>query len=617
MTSVGTKLQLRIDSMGRLGDAMASHDGKPVFVFGGIPGELVVAVVLKEHRNYIVARVIEALEPSPNRSNPPCIYFGECTGCQWQHMDYTHQLELKRYIVEDAFQRIGGFNQIEVQPTLPSQPLKYRNHARFTVSKPGTLGFVHRDTKQFVRIDECLLMHSGINQVLKVIQDHCEETSQLSVRFGVQTGSLLIQPNLKSEKIPLKSGQKHYHERLGNHTFQVGSPSFFQTNTAQTEVIVDLVRTMLALNGNELLVDAYAGVGTFAVLLAQYTRRVIAIEESASAVTDARTNIQGIPKVSMLKARTEDALLEMVDVPDAVILDPPRTGCHPSVLTSLIKLAPNRVVYVSCDPLTLARDLKLLCQDIYKVDRVQPVDMFPQTYHVECVVSLSRKDTPKLLANNAKLILASSSPRRRQILEDAGLQFQVITPSADENLKEEMSSTTEAIVEKLALAKATSCANQYPNSTIIGADTLVVLGRHILGKPKDPADAKDMLAMLRGTTHKVITGVAIIKGNSDHIALGHRVSLVTMRQYSEQDVNNFVASGEASDKAGAYAIQDTAFRPSDRIEGCYLNIVGLPLCLLGELSQSLNVLIGLSDQSSTESCHQCHIAKKRNFADRI
>jgi 23S rRNA (uracil1939-C5)-methyltransferase len=273
---------------------------------------------------------------------------------------------------------------------MPSeQVFGYRNHARFTVRQRGSLGYVNRSSRSFIEIDECMLMNPWINETLQKLQGRCEETSQLSVRYGVATGDWLVQPALAGEQVPIPTGQTHYREALLGKVFRIGSPSFFQVNTRQAERLALLVRDRLALAGGETLVDAYAGVATFAVLLAPYVKRVIAIEESAAAVKDAAINTLGVSNLEFRQGKTEDVLKTLVERPDAVILDPPRAGCDPAALEAIVQWSPRRVAYVSCDPKTLARDLHILVQGGLRVESVEPVDMFPQTYHVECLATLS------------------------------------------------------------------------------------------------------------------------------------------------------------------------------------------------------------------------------------
>ena len=383
---------LLLHAWGDLGDTLAHFEDGVINVFGGIPGERVKARIIRyrrRRRQHISAIVSEVLDPSPHRITAPCPYFGACTGCQWQHIAYDHQLELKRDRVAGAISAYPELSGIRVSPTLPSpQMFGYRNHARFTIRESGMLGFINRLTRRFVKVEDCALMHPWINGALRALQGRAAETTQLSVRYGVNTGDWLIQPTMHNPDIPLPTGQTHYWEQMHGRRLRIASPSFAQVNTPQAERLAALVGERLRLSGSELLVDAYAGVGTFAVLLADSARRVIAIEESSAAINDAAVNIEGIPNLEFVCSRTEDYLDSLEEPPDAVILDPPRVGCHSVTLDALIRRKPKRIVYVSCDPDTLARDLAYLVSGGFAVTSVEPMDMFPQTYHTECVAAI-------------------------------------------------------------------------------------------------------------------------------------------------------------------------------------------------------------------------------------
>lgn len=378
-----------------MGDTVAELDGEFISVFGGIPGERVVCRIVRygrRKRRRTAGMVAEVLEASPHRVAAPCPYFGTCTGCQWQHIDYDHQLSIKRDMVASALRAYPELAGLSVEPTVPSeQELHYRNHARFTV-RGGALGFVSRITRQFARVDECMLMAPGINEILDKLQGRSAATSQLSIRYGINTDEWLLQPTFAPNEVPIESGQTHYRERLLDRTFRVASPSFFQVNTHQAERLVTMVRDRLELRGDETLVDAYAGVGTFAVLLAASVRHVIAVEESAAAVKDSAINTLGIDNLEFREGKAEDILGELGGSADVVVLDPPRAGCLPPVLDAVVRWAPRRVCYVSCDPESLARDLQVLVNGGFTVDRVEPVDMFPQTHHIECIATLSRSE---------------------------------------------------------------------------------------------------------------------------------------------------------------------------------------------------------------------------------
>ncbi len=222
ITQQGDRVTLTLTSWGRLGEAMADFDGYNVFVAGGIPGERVVAEVVKVHRKYVSAKVVDVLEASPDRVEPPCPYYGECTGCQWQHLSYDAQLKTKHEKVTDALQRVGELADPPVSEVRPSpDQLGYRNHARFTINRDGALGFINRETRQFVRIDKCLLMHQGVNDLLEELQDHCGETTQLSIRAGKYSGDFLIQPYLVHPEIGVLTGQKRYTESVAGQDFLV------------------------------------------------------------------------------------------------------------------------------------------------------------------------------------------------------------------------------------------------------------------------------------------------------------------------------------------------------------------------------------------------------------
>ncbi len=578
--SIGQEIQVDLSSWGRLGEAMACHEGQDVFVLGGIPGESVVAEVVRIRRKYVAARVVKVLSPSPDRVDPPCQYYGECTGCQWQHLEYQAQLTNKRHKVVDALQRVGGLESIRVLDTLPSSSqYGYRNHARFTVGRAGDLGFVNRETRRFVRIDRCMLMHDGINRILVDLQDRCGETTQLAVRAGRDTGDFLVQPPLKNPNVVIPTGQKHYLESVDDRQFRVASPSFFQVNIDQTSQLIGVVREAVNLSGTEVLLDAYTGVGTFAALLAPFVKQVYAIEESSAAVADARENAAGIENVEFLLGKTEDILADLPQPPDVVILDPPRAGCQPSALAKLLSLRAPRLVYVSCDPETLARDLKVLCEKHYLVDQIQPLDMFPQTHHVECVAVLNLKPTPPPLA------LASGSPRRRELLTELGLDF-VVQPS---NAPEEPldGETAEEMVRRLSRDKALTVAVGLTDGFVIGADSTVVLEGRSIGKPDDEDDARRMLRELRGTEHQVITGLTVVNVSTGQRLTDHMTAEIVMRDFTDEEMETSIASGTPMDKAGAYAVQDPVFRPAALQGGCYTNVVGLPLCRMLEMLQEL------------------------------
>ncbi len=574
----GQNLTLDLTSWGRLGEAMADYEGWDVFVFGGIPGERVVAEVVRVRRKHVAARMVEVLDPSPHRVEPPCRYYGDCTGCQWQHLDYQAQLIAKRDKVIDALARVGGFEQPPVDPVLPSErQYGYRNHARFTVGPGGVLGFVNRETRQFVGIDDCQLMHAEVNLRLSQLQGNCDETTQLSIRAGTETRDYLVQPQMFHPDIRIPTGQKSYADSVKGQQFRVSSPSFFQVNIEQAAAAVETVRCCLDLQPEDVLLDAYTGVGTFAVLLAPYVKKVIAVEESSAAVADAKENASGVENLEFVLGRTEEVLGRLQEKPAALVLDPPRSGCKPEALESLIKLGIPKVAYVSCDAETLARDLKVLCGGGYRLNLVVPIDMFPQTHHVECVAALSFAGQA-LPDTKAQLVLASASPRRKMLLQGLGLDFRVEPADIDEVVLE--GESPQETVTRLSLAKATAVASSLDHGLVIGADSMVVLEGRTIGKPADEEEARRMLRELRGTSHQVTTGITVIDLASGRSLTGSMTSDVNLREFSDEEVEASIATGTPMDKAGAYAVQDPDLRPAASWDGCYSNIVGLPVCKL-------------------------------------
>ncbi|TAK35702.1 MAG: class I SAM-dependent RNA methyltransferase [Chloroflexota bacterium] len=403
-------IELELTSIAYGGAAVGRLDGVVAFVDGGLPGELVVARVYLRKPQFIKARVIEVRRASPLRIAAPCPYFGDCGGCQWQHLQYAEQAALKRQTVVEQLQRLGGFPEPPVLPTLAAvEPWQYRNNARFSTRKrEGTLGFTRGGSHFVLPIDHCLIAQPRINDVLRELQGRGRGLHQVVVRYGARTGQLLVNPRF--EGVSFETGQQSYEEELLGQRYRVAAPSFFQVNTrpqiqdiapggphfpkglvgdfSQAELLALLVLERLAPQGDEHVVDAYCGVGTFALLLAKRAARVVGIEEAPSAIRDAQAMSADLSNVEFIQGKTEAVLPELEGRVDAVVLDPARVGCHPDVIAALLSLRPARLVYVSCDPSTLARDLALLRDGGYHLEEVIPVDMFPQTFHIETVSTL-------------------------------------------------------------------------------------------------------------------------------------------------------------------------------------------------------------------------------------
>ena len=453
--------RVTLGSLSREGNAQAEiiekgEDGKEslrsVAVPAGLPGEEVTIAVEtfaqtppKRHRRRWKARpprvwISEIHRPSPLRVEARCPVFGECGGCQLQHMDYAAQLAWKRSVVAQLLMHSGGFDNPPLLDPVPcDNPWNYRNHMRFSVNRAGEVGLTARGTHRVLPLEACPIAHEQINRALRVLQTVPNARPQVLIRCGVATGQVLIQPqpgegmSQQLSEAGLDLCSETMEEKLAGAVFRIRPSSFFQTNTAQAERMVRMVIDALLCDEDEeqssqkatarvrpspdreammtaqrrqgrgaplrspskkqIIVDAYCGVGTFARLLAERAGKVIAIEESASAIRDARWNLREVGNIEILQGKVEELLPALTEAIDGLVIDPPRAGCQQVLLDALARHPVGRIIYVSCDPATLARDLHILCHvhAAYRLRSVQPLDMFPHTAHIECVAVLERQ----------------------------------------------------------------------------------------------------------------------------------------------------------------------------------------------------------------------------------
>jgi 23S rRNA (uracil1939-C5)-methyltransferase len=355
------------------------------------------------------ARLVEVIEPSPDRVTPPCPHFGPdaCGGCQWQHIRYSAQLAYKTEVVRDQLARLGGLTDARVQPTRAvGEPWGYRNHVQLHAS-PAGLGYAAADGQRVEPVGTCPIMQPLVAELFEELDIEIEELEGLSLRAGVNTGQQMVifettddEPFgltvdrpvscvlMLSDGTPVTLvGRDHLFERVAGHDYRVSAGSFFQMNTAGAEALVNTVTAYLSPRSHETLLDLYCGVGLFSLALAGRVDRVIAIEAHPGAVADARFNAEaaGLDNVRVVAGDVAAALATLDEPVQAVIADPPRSGCGSAVMGRLTSLQPERLVYVACDPATLARDAKIFATAGYRLVEVQPLDLFPQTYHVESV----------------------------------------------------------------------------------------------------------------------------------------------------------------------------------------------------------------------------------------
>ena len=391
------------DCVGRL------PDGKTLFVPFGIVGERVEIEIVEEKRNYARGRITKVIQPSPKRIQPRCPHFMECGGCHYQHLAYADQLALKQEIVAGQLKRIGKIDDPPVRSIVPS-PVEwnYRNTVQFHLSPNGKPGFQRAGARGVVEIRECHLPLPSINYLWPKLElDPRTGIERFSIRCGSDDELLLglesSQPRPPEFEVDfplsvvfqgvddtlLLSGEDFSLMQVKDRTFRVSAGSFFQVNLPQAAAMVEHVLDGLNPGKNDLLVDAYCGAGLFSAFIAPFVKKVIGIELSESSCNDYAVNLDEYDNVELYIGAVEQVLPELKIKPTAVILDPPRAGLDPAALAGLIQSAPRRIAYVSCDPSTLARDIQKLIASGYQLESVTPFDLFPQTYHVECVAFLS------------------------------------------------------------------------------------------------------------------------------------------------------------------------------------------------------------------------------------
>jgi 23S rRNA (uracil1939-C5)-methyltransferase len=444
-------LKIKIEKIAYGGLGVGYNQGKVVFVPQTAPGDIVRVRIIKSKKGYDLAELVDLLNPSSCRTTPPCPYYGRCGGCQLQHIAYPTQLMLKTYQVVESLERIGNYLDPPVYEMLGSpQAFGYRNKGVYhcTIS-PGSslnIGFIGWEKDKIINIEHCLLQTPQSNQILREIKAIVQEFIEiwdynssltplfryLVIRHSISSQNLLVilvlsregfrgRDNLIEQLKGLKEkvssmifninsrsnhsllgptyfpiwGEGYLTEQLDSIQFLISPSAFFQVNTHQTQHLLRLIRDYLNLKGNEFILDLYSGVGTIALSLASASKEIYGVEIDRTATLDAIKNATH-NRVNNCSFRTGkvEKILHKIWVkgikPDIVILDPPRSGCHPQVILGIRRLKVPRLIYISCNPATLARDLKRFKEIGYTLQLVQPLDMFPQTYHIECVSYLTQ-----------------------------------------------------------------------------------------------------------------------------------------------------------------------------------------------------------------------------------
>ncbi len=371
------------------GEAFGYQEGEKILVFGGLPGEIVKIKIFNKQKSFYRGEIIEILKASPYRQNPNCQVFLNKGGCDFHHVKYEFQVLLKKEIIFNEFKEIlkeEVLNKILKDVLVVSSPFYYRNRGDFWFDKKTQkIGIKSRWTKKFIPLESHCLVHQEINKILLLLQDQKpkKETHNVIIRYGLNTGDFLVYPEFHFDKI--KTGQKFYYEKLFDKEFKISTSSFFQTNTLGAQEMVNLIKKFISPQEDKIIIDAYAGVGTFSYFLSKIGEKIIALEESYSAFLDAQENLKGLSNVDYLLGKVEELLPKInINSPiDVIILDPPRSGCSIIVLEEIVKKRIKKIIYLSCDLLSLKRDLKYLIEKGYKLLEIQPIDLFPNTHHLE------------------------------------------------------------------------------------------------------------------------------------------------------------------------------------------------------------------------------------------
>lgn len=405
-------MNLKLSAMAQGGEAFGRDQaGRIVFVPYAIAGEEVRVEIVEAKKDYARARVVELVTPSPARVTPRCPHFGTCGGCQWQHIAYPAQLQFKTDIVREQFARVGKLMEVPIQPIVGmDEPWYYRNNVQFQLDAAGHLCFRALESHDLVPIRECHLLQPLLAELFHALSFTASDFVEVMLRVGTRTAQKFVvlvgtddtPPEIMVDEpvsvayvtarghvIPLV-GKDAVHEILRGRVFRISPNAFFQVNVVMAERLIEIVERYLEPRPSDVLLDAFSGVGTFGLSLAARVARVIAIEENKDALDDAKANAVELTNVEFRRGKVEELLPQLKKV-DVVVVDPPRAGIAAPALAALIAHAPRVIAYVSCDPATLARDARRLIQGGYRLCAVQPVDMFPQTYHIESVSQFVRE----------------------------------------------------------------------------------------------------------------------------------------------------------------------------------------------------------------------------------
>lgn len=408
-------IEVKIIGIDHYGRGIGKIDNSVIFIPYALENEMVTVKITNIKKKYLEGEIISFNNYNLNRLKPNCSYFYECGGCDLMHMNYQHQLLYKENKVKEIMKKFAGIDSECVKGIIGADNcFNYRNKTTFQVNKK--IGFYKKKSYDIVQIDSCLISDERINQIIKLIKGNieldninqiiirsCKNTDNIMVIFSCdgnidETKIIKLLSNqvtsiikrINNKYITLK-GSDYIVEKLGDLSFIISPDSFFQVNTYQTIKLYNKVVEYAKLSGNEKILDLYCGTGTIGLYLSHYCKEVVGIEINKDAIKDAFKNkeINNINNVDFQCGDVSTIINNIEFKPDIVIVDPPRSGLDKNTINQLIKINPKKIIYISCDSVTLARDLNLL-KEKYKINEITPVDMFVNTYHVETVVLMSR-----------------------------------------------------------------------------------------------------------------------------------------------------------------------------------------------------------------------------------
>jgi 23S rRNA (uracil1939-C5)-methyltransferase len=402
---------VRIDSL-VYGGSGISHlpDGRVVFVPFVLPAEEVKIRIRAEKSGYVQAELVEVLQPSKKRLIPRCRHFGSCGGCHYQHIPYEHQLEFKKAIFLEQWQRLGGIVQPDISMDIKSSlEWNYRNTVQFHLSQRGKPGYERAGSHETLEIIECHLPCPELNDIWPRLDfESLSDIDRIELKLGSDGKTLLTlyssnptPPEFYADW-PISAvhlsppgeiilvGEDYVEMKILDRTLRVSAGSFFQVNLSITEEMVKCLLEIIQLNNEMMVLDVYCGVGLFSSFIAPQVKKCVGIEISSAACRDYAFNLDEYDNVELYEGPAEE-VLPILDVkPDLIIVDPPRSGLADKALTKMIAMAPRQIVYISCNPSTFVRDAKLLFSACYHLDKSILLDMFPQTFHIESLNSFSR-----------------------------------------------------------------------------------------------------------------------------------------------------------------------------------------------------------------------------------